>query len=168
MLWNCPECGVQNKEGMVKCVCGYELIEGDDEDNVLVYQPNWQRILIEGFLLFAGLSLVSFIKGFVLALIGSTDAIDIITKFYYVSIALEIVGFTVIGCLHRNNRFKHLTWIAIVIWILNFSSYIFVPFDLGSAIGSIFHVMIVMAIGGCLSFIFVKQNNETNLDLIRK
>ncbi len=163
MSWQCPECSFQNDDSMARCVCGYELIEHDKHTNFAENQEytkiNWKRVLLEAFLIFIATALPTFIMSLFRSNIGPNDNIDLIEfklKFFYASLAIEYIGFILIGCLHRNNRFSQLFFVALVLWLFSFSNFFVKPFSLGSIGKSFFHVMIAMVVGGAISFIFVR------------
>ena len=167
MSWQCPECSFQNNDNMVRCVCGYELIEYDNRINSTENQEytkiNWKHVLLEALLVSIATALPTFIMGLFWGNVGPNDNIDLIEfklKFFYASLAIEFIAFIIIGCLHRNNRFSQLFFVALVLWIFSFSSFLIKPFNLGAIVKSFFHVMIAMLAGGAISFIIVRPKKS--------
>lgn len=167
MSWQCPECSFQNNDSMTRCVCGYELIEPDKHTNIAENQEytkiNWKRVLLEAFIIFIATALPTFTMSLLGGNIGSNGSIDLIEfklKFFYMSLAIEYIGFIVIGCLHRNNRFRQLFLVALVLWLFSFSNFFIKPFSLGSIGKSFFHVMIAMVVGGAISFLFIRPKKK--------
>ena len=69
---------------------------------------------------------------------------------------LMIIGFIIIGCLAKVNRFQHLLQVSVGTWLLN--GFIMLLPDIGLLewFISIVFILIPMLIGGGISFIFVR------------
>lgn len=169
MAWNCPECNYLNDDSMVRCVCGNESMDHhENESNNRQVQDvqiksSWSRIIVEALIIFIATAIPTFILGFLWSPPGPNDSIELIEiklKFYYASIALEVIGFIIVGCLHKNNRFSHLFLVATALWVFSLSNYFIKPFSFGSLIQGFIHVLIAMIIGGFLSLIFVRRSKH--------
>ena len=152
---------------MARCVCGYELIESGKNTNIAGNQEptkiNWKRVLLEAFIIFIATALPTFILGLFWGNIrpnDNTDLIEFKVKFWYASSAIEYIGFIVIGCLHRNNRFLQLFLVAHVLWLFGFSNFFMNPFSFDTIGKNYIHVIIVMVVGGVISFLFVRPKNR--------
>ena len=169
MAWNCPECNYLNNDSMVRCVCGYESIEFNEnesnnrQDQGVHIKSSWSRIIVEALIIFIATAIPTFILGLIWSSPGPNDSIELIEfklKFYYASIAIEVIGFIIVGCLHKNNRFSHLFLVATVLWVFSLSNYFIKPFSFRSLIQSFIHVVIAMIIGGFVSLIFVRRSKH--------
>ena len=170
MSWECPECSSQNSDSIARCVCGYELIESNDNEKIKkdYHYPktNWKRVIFEAVIIFIATALPTLIMGLFWGNIGPNDNIELIEfklRFYYASLAIEYIGFIVVGCFHRNNRFSHLFFVALVLWCFSFLNYFIKPFTLADIVNSFIHVMIAVVVGGCISFLFVRPRRKSQI-----
>jgi len=67
------------------------------------------------------------------------------------------VGFCISGCLAKSNRWKHLSIVAVFVWLVGFINVIIIPVTIVSWFSGIIFIFIMMGIGGSLSYIFVKS-----------
>jgi hypothetical protein len=167
MVWKCPECEYSNNDSMARCVCGYEFVDANkNQKNNRQYvqiKTSWPRVITEALIIFIATAIPTFILGLLWGIPGPDDSIELIDfklKFYYASIVLEVIGFTIIGCLHRNNRFFHLFLVSLMLWLLGLSSYFIEPFSIGSLLKSIIHVLMAILIGGSISLLFVRRSKH--------
>jgi hypothetical protein len=67
-----------------------------------------------------------------------------------------IVGFTISGCLAKGQRFKHLFMVAVGLWLVSFVNVATGMTPLPAwAVGFVL-ILVMMGIGGGLSYLFVK------------
>ncbi len=59
MSWRCPECRSENHDSLGICVCGYELVEKDDEPE------NYSRVSDDAVLIHCNLSITQSDSGFI-------------------------------------------------------------------------------------------------------
>ena len=75
------------------------------------------------------------------------------------NLLLGTVGFTVVGCLAPPNRWRHLAFVALGVWITSLINVVFFGVGLAQWIGSAIFMAIVMGIGGAISYLF-KRNGK--------
>ena len=115
-------------------------------------KTNWFAVTRDAIIAFA----LTFLGGFVIGLSRPDPS------FYMLAIAASnliflSIGFVISGCLAKNERFKHLIKVALVVWALGLINILFgVQFK--QWIFSIIFILVSMAIGGGISFLFVKSN----------
>lgn len=77
------------------------------------------------------------------------------------NLLFSIVSYTLIGCIARVNRFKHLFIVALVSWVVGAINIVIVPIvmkipaNFGTWMGSLIVGLITMGLGGALSYLFV-------------
>jgi hypothetical protein len=67
------------------------------------------------------------------------------------------IGFCIAGCLTRVDRWKHLLVVAVIVWIFGLVNVAFFHVTLIQWVFSAIAVLLMMAVGGGLSFLFVKE-----------
>lgn len=75
------------------------------------------------------------------------------TAMMWSSILFNLVAFMVAGCLESERRWRHLLWVAILVWLSNIYL-VFFGASIGRWVLSIAFVSITAALGGCLSYLF--------------
>lgn len=66
------------------------------------------------------------------------------------------VGFIISGCLTKINRFRHMVKVAIGVWLISLVNIPLAGTTLGRWFLSIIFILVMMVIGGRISFLFVK------------
>jgi len=99
--------------------------------------------------------IITGIGGFVIGIATAGSRLPILA-IAVSNILLGIVGFCISGCMIKDNRWKHLTIVALLVWLTSIVNTIFGPFSLSNWFFGIALLFVMMAIGGGLSFIFVK------------
>ena len=72
------------------------------------------------------------------------------------NIVFGTVGFTISGCIVKTNRFKHLYQVALGVWLLSLINVAFGMVDIQQWLLSILSVLLMMGMGGGLSYLFVR------------
>jgi FtsH-binding integral membrane protein len=72
------------------------------------------------------------------------------------NIVFGTVGFTISGCIVKSNRFKHLYQVALGVWLLSLINVAFGVVDIQQWLVSILSVLLMMGMGGGLSYLFVR------------
>jgi hypothetical protein len=112
---------------------------------------NWMGVVRDVFLIYCLIFIGGLVVGFFLGP-GPTRIMTLIIS----SLFLEIVGFTISGCLIKINRFKHLFIVAIGVWIVNLSNIVLGMSTFTFWLISLLTILVMMLIGGGLSFLFVR------------
>ena len=69
---------------------------------------------------------------------------------------LQIVGFTIGGCITKTKRIKHLFIVSIGVWIVNLLNIVSGASTFALWLVSLLPTLLMMLIGGALSFLFVR------------
>ena len=77
------------------------------------------------------------------------------------NILFGIIGFTISGCLAKVDRFKHLFIVAISLWILTLFNVLISGAPFISWFLGIIPILIMMGVGGALSFLFVRPSKSS-------
>lgn len=141
-------------------------IESDNKENMernlRQNQINWKIVFLEAGLLFIAtqipIYLMDMLTGHTIPSAG-TEGIGLKVKLYYASIAIEYIGFVILGCLHRSYRFRHLFAVALILWGLSCIRYVYVPFSVSSMVTGFIYVMVAMFVGGSMSLVFLRLNH---------
>ena len=95
------------------------------------------------------------LAGFVIGMAaGNVDSTQSVTALGLANIIFGSIGFAISGSLARSNRWKHLIAVAIGVWLTSFINVFLVGVSVGQWIISIFLVLVMMGIGGLISYIF--------------
>jgi len=79
------------------------------------------------------------------------------------NLVFGVIGFTISGCLVRVERFKHLTIVAVGVWLAGLVNVVFMGFPIGQWVAGIFLAFLMMGIGGAVSFLFVSAERQAQL-----
>jgi len=125
-----------------------KIVEGD--------MIHWKALIRDVIIIFVLTGIGGFLIG--LAAAGGNLPIAVIGVS---NIIFSIVGFTISGCMAKVQRFRHLLHVALAVWLLSAFNMLLIPaIGLAQWLAGIVVLMISMAIGGALSFIFVKTPEE--------
>ncbi len=101
--------------------------------------------------------MLTFLGGLVVGFTASlTGAETNITAIALSNIVFGTVGFTISGCIVKLNRFKHLSQVALGVWLLSLINVAFGLVDIQQWLASILSVLLMMGLGGGLSYLFVR------------
>lgn len=110
-------------------------------------------------------SALLFIGGFVIGVAGGSmnDATGRIAMGIS-NIIFSVLGFCIVGAMKKKDRFKHLTVVALGLWLFSLTNIFFFNVSFMSWIFSIFIIFISMGVGGALSFLFAKNPQPLQQD----
>ena len=80
------------------------------------------------------------------------------------NLLLGIIGFCISGCLIADNRWKHLIIVAVFVWLTSIVNIFIGATTYSNWRLSILFILIMMAIGCGLSFLFVKPRQNEKFD----
>jgi hypothetical protein len=115
----------------------------------------WKAIIRDVVIIWLLTGIGSFIIG--IATIGSKMPMVAIALS---NIILGVIGFCISGCIIKDNRWKHLIIVAVFVWLTSLFNIIFLQASFSNWLFSIIIIFIMMAVGGGLSFLFVKPNRN--------
>ena len=72
------------------------------------------------------------------------------------NIVFGTVGFTISGCIVKTSRFRHLFQVALGVWLLSLINVALGLVDIQQWLVSILSVLLMMGMGGGLSYLFVR------------
>lgn len=101
---------------------------------------------------FSNVLAVQFVKA--MGVEASRDLIALSSLFW------GIVGFTISGCLVKVSRWTHLTVVALVFWLVSAVNVVLGLIPITSWLTGSILVLIMMGMGGGLSYLFVKSPQE--------
>ncbi|MGH7260808.1 MAG: hypothetical protein ACREI9_09025 [Nitrospiraceae bacterium] len=100
---------------------------------------------------------LTFIGGLVVGFTSSLTGAEVnILAIALSNIVFGTVGFTISGCIVKINRFKHLYRVALGVWLLSLMNVAFGMVDIQQWLVSILSVLLMMGMGGGLSYLFVR------------
>jgi hypothetical protein len=70
---------------------------------------------------------------------------------------LGSIGFVVVGCLAKGNRWRHLGYVAVGVWLVGLLNVMVGMSSIGQWFFGVFFVALIMGVGGGLSFAFKRQ-----------
>jgi hypothetical protein len=99
---------------------------------------------------------LTFMGGFVVRVAGASPGTPLFMEALFVSNTIfSILGFTISGWLVGGRRWKHLLVVALLVWLTGLIN-LFFGFTFIEWLGSIVALLVFMAIGGGLSYLFRK------------
>jgi hypothetical protein len=99
---------------------------------------------------------LTFIGGVIIGVAGGGRDLSM-TALAISNLLLGSIGFCIAGCLTRVDRWKHLLVVALIVWLFGLVNVAFFHVNLVQWLFSSIAVLLMMAIGGGLSFLFVKE-----------
>jgi len=102
---------------------------------------------------------LTFLGGFIVGISGQGQ--DHLLAVAISNLIFSTLGFFIAGCLNKSNRFKHLSKVVLIVWVVSLVNLLFGITPL-QWLSSIIFLFITMGIGGGLSLLFVKQQSEAN------
>jgi len=118
----------------------------------------WRIILRDVAIVWVLVSLGSFVVGFV-----GVGVDEVQEQWGYVVsfILFGTTGFFIVGCMTKTDRFKHLFIVAVAIWLIGaVEQILFSEFTVAQWLLGIIWILIVLVVGGGLSFIFVRTPQQ--------
>ena len=105
---------------------------------------------------------LTFLGGLVVGFTSSLTGVEVnILAIALSNIVFGTVGFTISGCIVKTNRFRHLYQVALGVWLLSFINVAFGMVDIQRWLVSILSVLLMMGMGGGLSYLFVRTPPES-------
>jgi hypothetical protein len=98
------------------------------------------------------------IGGFVIGLAGAFGTQRGMLAMIASNFLLGTIGFVVSGCLSRGNRWRHLSFVALGVWLFGLVNVAFFGFTIIQWIISSFAIAMMMGIGGALSYVFRRDD----------
>jgi len=104
---------------------------------------------------------LTFIGGFVVGLAASPTSQRGMLAIAASNMLLGTVGFVISGCLTVGNRWRHLFYVAVGVWLMGLMNVLFFGFGVVQWFFGIFGVSLMMGVGGALSYIFHRDNEPS-------
>ena len=98
------------------------------------------------------------IGGFVIGLSGGLRSSNGMTAIAVSNILLGTVGFIISGCLANGNRWRHLGFVALGVWLFGIVNIVFFGISIAQWIYSAFAIAMMTGVGGGLSYIFRRDD----------
>lgn len=117
--------------------------------------PNWKAILRDVSIIWG----LTAIGGLIIGLATAGRGFPVLA-IAISNILLGTIGFVISGCITKLDRFRHLFNVAIGVWLTSLVNVFFLNFTLGQWFMSLIHILMMMGIGGGISFLFVKDLPE--------
>ena len=92
--------------------------------------------------------------GFVIGLTGALASQGGMLAIVASNLLLGTVGFVISGCLARDNRWRHLAYVAVGVWLFGLVNVLFFGFGIIQWCLSSIAVGSMMGVGGALSYVF--------------
>lgn len=70
------------------------------------------------------------------------------------NLLLGTVGFVISGCLAVGNRWRHLAYVAVGVWLAAFTNVLFFGFAIVEWLFGVIAVALMMGLGGAISYVF--------------
>ena len=113
----------------------------------------WKGLARDVAIVFVLTFLGGLVVGFTTSMVGAEVNVAAIALS---NIVFGTVGFTISGCIVKINRFKHLYQVALGVWLLSLINVAFGLVDIQQWLVSILSVLLMMGMGGGLSYLFVR------------
>ena len=88
---------------------------------------------------------------------GGSDRDSLLAAAGLGNIIFGTIGFIISGSLVKANKWKHLFAVAIGLWLSSFINIFIIGVGVGQWVASLFLVLIMMLVGGLISYIFNRQ-----------
>jgi hypothetical protein len=98
------------------------------------------------------------IGGFVIGLTGALTSQRGMLAIMASNLLLGTVGFVISGCLARGNRWRHLAYVAVGVWLFGLINVLFFGFGIVQWFFSSIAVGLMMGLGGAVSYAFRRDN----------
>ncbi|MGQ0700097.1 MAG: hypothetical protein ACT4PZ_17860 [Panacagrimonas sp.] len=123
---------------------------------------NWKAVardvlIVMGLTFFGGIPI-----GFLATSLGAKDSPNMLLAIALSNFLFALIGFTVAGCLARTNRFRHLLVVTVIVWVLSIANVFLLHAPLINWFYSLPFLLLVMGLGGAVSFLFVKKPTQTD------
>ena len=122
---------------------------------------NWKLLLRDVAIVWAFTGLGGLVIGFTAGALGAGVGAEVLANpRVQIAVALSnllfgIVAFSIVGALKKTNRFRHLFIVAVGAWLTSAVNMLFAPITLFQWLMAPFFFLVVTAIGGAISFLFV-------------
>ena len=113
---------------------------------------NWKAVLLDIIIVLV----ITGLGGFVVAVEAFRDHVMSPTALEISNLLFGTIGFTLSGCKTKVDRFKHLSKVAIGVWIFSMVNVIFLGYTLRQWIFGLPFLLVMMGLGGFISLLFVK------------
>lgn len=100
---------------------------------------------------------LTFIGGLIIGLAGPATPQRKVLAIVISNLSLGTLGFVISGCLAVGDRWRHLAYVALGVWLFGLVNVIFMGFSVIQWVLSIIAVTLMTAVGGALSYIFRKS-----------
>jgi hypothetical protein len=107
---------------------------------------------------------LTFLSGFVIgigAAAGNVDSSKLQAAVAAGNLIFGIVGFTIVGCLTKTDRFKHMTKVVLCLWLVGLTNVLFLGYAFVSWALSLIFLFVAMGAGGGVSLLFVPAPAKT-------
>lgn len=104
---------------------------------------------------------LTFIGGFVIGLAGSYRSPRGMLAIAASNILLGTVGFVISGCLAPGNRWRHLAYVGLGVWLFGLFNVLFLGFGIVQWFFGIILVALMMGVGGAISYAFKKDTGPS-------
>lgn len=99
---------------------------------------------------------LTFIGGVIIGIAGGGRSLSM-AALAISNLLLGSIGFCIAGCLTRTDRWKHLLVVALIVWLFGLVNVAFFNVNFVQWVFSAIAVLLMMAVGGGLSFLFVTE-----------
>jgi len=119
---------------------------------------NWKAVVRDVLIVWILTALGGFVIGLTAGVVGrgAISPPQLQTVVGISNFLFGIVAFTIVGALAKINRFRHLLIVALWTWILSIANIFVMGITFVQWLGASIFLLIVMAIGGLTSFLFVR------------
>jgi hypothetical protein len=100
---------------------------------------------------------LTFIGGFVIGLSGAPSSPRTMLAIAASNILLGTIGFVISGCLAAGNRWRHLAYVGLGVWLAGLINVLFFGISIVVWFFSIIAVALMMGAGGAISYIFKRD-----------
>ena len=100
------------------------------------------------------------IGGFVIGLAGSLNSQRGMLAIIASNLLLGTIGFIISGCLASGNRWRHLVYVAVGVWLAGLMN-LFFGINIIQWLFSVIFIALMMGLGGALSYIFRRDDRPS-------
>ena len=124
---------------------------------------SWKVVIRDTFIVWCFTALGGLTIGFAFGLVGAVSSPKLPVALAFSNILFGIVGFTIVGVLTKTKRFRHLLVVTATAWLTSLLNVGLFGATLTQWALSLVLLVLIMLLGGALSFLLVRPTKPTGV-----